>query len=244
MPPQGKSQYETALRELRSLILRGEFEPNSRLPEVALADRLGVSRTPLRQAMACLVEERLLERIRSGGCRVASFSMDDIVDAIEVRGVLEGTAARIAAERGITPELATATETVLEALDAAIHHAGEIDFERYVPLNAEFHRLLSHMPGSRTIEREVERARSLPLASPSAFLAGQETIPDFRESLLTAQRQHRGIFKAIVDREGSRAESLTREHARLARLNLDVVAADRALIERIPGMSLVEELAV
>ena len=88
--------------------------------------------------------------------------------------------------------------------------------------------------------REAGRAARLPLASPSAFLQGQETVPDFRASLRTAQSQHRAIFDAIMMSEGARAEALCREHARLARQNLDhVVHAEPALAERVPGLALV-----
>ena len=110
-----QSQFEKALSGLRSLVLSGEFEANSRLPETALADRLGISRTPLRQAMDRLIAEGLLERLESGGCRVASFSVTDVIDSIELRGVLEGTAARLAAapaRNDSGPPIAPATAAI------------------------------------------------------------------------------------------------------------------------------------
>lgn len=234
------TQYSRALLELRWLVLNGEFESRTRLPETALAERLGISRTPLRQAMARLVEEGLLEQLDTGGCRVASFSMDDIFDAIEIRGVLEGTAARMAAERGAKPELAEECREVLEQLRVAVFGSNRVDFSSYVPLNAQFHRLIARLSGSRVIVREIERAVRLPLASPSAFLQGQELIPDFRASLKYAQLQHEAIFSAIINREGARAEALAREHARLARQNFEfVLNLDPRLAERVPGMALV-----
>ena len=83
-----------------------------------------------------------------------------------------------------------------------------IDFARYVELNAAFHTWLSRAASSVIIERELERISKLPLASPSAFLEGQEQIPAFRKSLTFAKRQHRAIFEAIEAREGARAEAL------------------------------------
>jgi len=234
------TQYGKALLELRLLIMNGEFEANSRLPEVVIAERIGISRTPLRQAMARLVDEGLLEQLATGGCRVASFTMADIVDAIELRGVLEGTAARLAAERQADPDIADECREVLKRLDDVVFGPGGIDFSRYVKLNAQFHSLLSSLSGSRLIRREVERATRLPLASPSAFLQGQELVPDFQASLRLAQRQHKLIFEAIIAREGSRAEALAREHARLARQNLDYVMNTKPdLAERVPGLALV-----
>ena len=91
------SKFDQALMSLRSLVLSGEYEASKRLSEVALSERLGISRTPVRQAMDHLVGEGLLERIETGGCRVVRFTIEDIEDAIEFRGVIEGTAARIAA---------------------------------------------------------------------------------------------------------------------------------------------------
>ncbi len=236
------AQFSRALIELRSLILGGTFETQHRLRETALADRLGISRTPLRQAMDRLVEEGLLERIDTGGCRVASFTLDDIIDAIELRGVLEGTAARLAAERGADAQLARRASEVLDALDRAVHHDTGLDFDTYVPLNAEFHDLIAGMARSPIVAREVERANRLPVASPSAFLQGQEVIPDFQASLRRAQHQHRAVYEAIMAREGARAEALMREHARLARSNLEYVMTENpTLAARVPGLALVAQ---
>ena len=234
------AQFSRALIELRSLVLNGTYAGGARLPETALAERLGLSRTPLRQAMDRLVDEGLLERNETGGCRVARFAMEDIVDAIELRGVMEGTAARLAAERGAVPELAERMEQVLELLDEAV--TPTLDFKAYVALNEEFHDLLARLAGSAVVAREVARAYRLPAASPTAFMQGQELIPDFRDSLRRAQVQHRAIFDAIRNREGARAEALAREHARLARSNLDYVMREQPdLAEMVPGLALVAD---
>lgn len=234
-----KTQFEKAVLGLRSLVMSGAFEASSRLPEVALAERLGISRTPLRQAMDSLVAEGLLERIETGGCRVASFTLEDISDAIELRGVIEGTAARLAAERGADPDILAQAEAALDRIDAALGDSDAIDFDAYVHENASFHRHLSAMAGSAVIRREADRVSRLPLASPSAFLSEQELIPDFHASLQRAQEQHRALLDAIRAREGARAEALAREHARLARRNLDHLAnAGPGVATRVPGFSL------
>jgi len=238
--PEKTTQFSKALLELRSLILNGSLEPGERLAETVLSERLGFSRTPLRAAMAQLVQEGLLERASSGRCSVCSLTMDDILDAIELRGVIEGTAARLAAERGADADSLRACKETLAALDTVFTDTDEIDFERYVDLNATFHEQVSRLAGSAVIEREVKRASSLPLASPSAFLQGQEDVEAFRKSLRGAQQQHKIILAAIEAREGGRAESMAREHARLARRNLEyAMYRDRSLKDRIPGLSLV-----
>lgn len=236
-----RSQYDKGLSELRSLLLSGDFAPHDRLSETALAERLGISRTPLRQAIDRLVVEGMLERLSSGGCRVARFTIQDILDAIELRGVLEGMAARLAAERGVSNELADRCREVLDALSDAVFTPDVPDFSRYVPLNQQFHELMWQLSGSSLIARELERVNRLPVASPTAFLGGQELIPDFQDSLRHAQRQHLTIFEAIMNREGTRAEALAREHARLARANFEyIVNEEPKLAERVPGMALVD----
>ncbi len=236
------TQFEKALLGLRSLVMSGTFDANTRLSEVALSERLGISRTPLRQAMDRLVAEGLLARIETGGCRVARFTLDDINDAIELRGVIEGTAARLSAERGADPALLSEADRTLAAIDVALAGPGGLDFDAYVRLNAAFHDLLARMAGSSVVQREAERINRLPLASPSAFLQEQELIPDFQASLIRAQDQHKAMLSAIRGREGARAEALAREHARLARQNLQHLAnAGPGIATRVPGMSLLTE---
>jgi len=211
------------------------------LSEITVAERLGISRTPLRAALARLEQEGLLELIPSGGYAVRSFTFEQVFDSIELRGVLEGTAARLAAERGVQPAKMRAINTILLALDKTVVAGPErMDFDRYVELNAEFHILLAGLCGSETVRLEIERAIRLPFASPSAFLEKQENVPEFRNSLIGGQQQHHMIVQAIEMREGVRAEFLAREHARLARQNLEfVVDHDRSLMRRVPALALV-----
>lgn len=230
-----------ALMDLRGLILNGELAPGERLYEVALSERLAVSRTPLRSALAALEQEGLAERLETGGYAVRSFTLADVTDAIELRGVLEGTAARLAAERGAEPGEMARFAAVLDALDGLFGPGAEdMDFDGYVTLNAEFHAILARLCGSETIRREVARVARLPLASANAFLRAQNDVPAFRRSLIGAQAQHHALFDAIAAREGARAEAIAREHARLARRNLEyVLHEDRRLIRRVPGLVLV-----
>ncbi len=234
------SQSLKALLGLRDLVFSGEVGPGERLSEVIVAERLGLSRTPVRAALARLEQEGILEAIPSGGYAVGAFSPGDVADAIEVRGVLEGTAARLAAERGVAPARMAQFKALVVRLDAIVAvDPARMDFDSYVTLNAAFHEALASLSGSRIVERELERAMRLPFAGPSAFLNAQTDIPAFRASLVIGQAQHRAIATAIEMREGARAEAVTREHARLARQNLDFVLADRSLADRVPGLKLV-----
>jgi GntR family transcriptional regulator of vanillate catabolism len=233
-------QSQRALMGVRDLIICGEIRSGTRLSEVTLAERLGISRTPLRAALARLEQEGLVELIPTGGYAVRSFTREDVVDAIELRGVLEGTSLRLAAERGVDSSKLDDLHHLLAEIDAALSTSVDtMDFEGYVGLNAQLHSQLWAL-SSQAIQRVISRVASLPFASPSAFLDKQADVPAFRRSLFGAQDQHRAMVQAIERREGARAEHLAREHARLALQNLEfVLDQDRSLIRRVPALSLV-----
>jgi len=235
----GKTHAMRALTDLRKKILSGELSGGMRLFEVPLTEMLNISRTPVREALLRLAEEGLLERVRSGGFVVRTFSFDDVVDAIELRGVMEGTAARLAAERGVAPAALAHIQAIVAKLDDCFGPAqNDVDFERYREFNAAFHVALAGLCGSPMVQREVERTSRLPFASPSAFL--QERADFLHHSLRIAHEQHRAMVSAIAKREGSRAEALAREHASLTRSNLEyALKEDRSLVKQLPGLALV-----
>ena len=222
MPESASTQTMRAQLLLREKILSGEFPPGSRLLEVQLGDELGISRTPVRDALGRLVEEGLLERGRRGGFVIRSFSIADALDAIELRGVLEGMAARLAAERGVALDRLAEIERIVDCIGESLGPLCEIvELDAYSRRNAEFHLALRRLSGSVMVERELERISRLPFASPSAFIVESSGDAAFRASLVAAQAQHRAIVDAIAQREGARAEAVAREHARLARQNFE-----------------------
>jgi len=235
------SQTVKAQLRLRELIVGGELAPGERVPELALVDKLGVSRTPVRSALVKLLDEGLLETLPGGGFAVRAFTETEVHDAIEVRGTMEGLAARLAAERGAAPSLLAEMREVLAAIDAVLAAPALNDesFSSYVAENTRFHALLAEMAGSDVVRRQVERAAALPFASPNGFVMARSTGPRARDSLVVAQEQHRAVVEAIVQREGARAEALMREHARIAHQNLREALATRQGMQRVPGAGLI-----
>jgi GntR family transcriptional regulator of vanillate catabolism len=235
------SQTVKAQLALRELILGGELKPGARIAELWLVERLNVSRTPVRLALVKLAEEGLLESLISGGYAVKDFSESDIHDAIEVRGTMEGLAVRLAAERGVSPVLIAEARDCLERIDAALAEPELTDatFTVYVEQNARFHALLSEMADSPVVSRQLEKATALPFASPNGFVMAQASGPHARDILVVAQAQHRMVIEAIVQREGARAESLMREHARIARRNLQQALQSHKTLQLVPGASLI-----
>ncbi len=231
-----------ALLGLRDLLINGAFEPGERLSEIPLGRRLGVSRTPLRLALSALEHEGLLEAHPNGGFVVRAFTVEDAIDAIEIRGVLEGTAARLAAERAEDPERAAGLRVHLDRIDELL---GDPDrelsdfFDDYVRHNERFHDELIRVADSSMLTRSLRHATSLPFASPNAFVETQSQLPIARTILTVAQEHHRAIVEAIETREGSRAEAVAREHARLARRHLEAAIGAEDGLGRVPGASLI-----
>jgi len=229
-----------ALLRLRELILSGELPTGARIAELTLVERLGFSRTPIRAALMRLEQEGLLYALPHGGYAVKSFSENDVAEAIELRGTLEGLSARLAAERGAPPVVLNEARACLRAIDSVLGQAA-LDaeaFSRYVDLNARFHAMLGELAGSQVIARELERVCSMPFASPSGFVVAQAHSGQARDMLVVAQDQHWQVLDAIERREGARAEGLMREHSRLAQRNLREAIQSHAL-DRVPGVRLI-----
>jgi GntR family transcriptional regulator of vanillate catabolism len=239
------SQTKKALLTLRQLILEGSIEPDKRLSEVRAVELTGVSRTPARAALQRLAEEGLVREREKGGYEVQRFTERTISDAIEIRGSLEGLAARFAAERGVDPADITIMRDLTEEMDARLLGA-DLDhtaFDVYAELNAKFHTMLAAFADSAPLRQSLERAVSAPFASPSAFIAVQGVLPEARRLLTVANDQHKCVLDAIEAKEGARAEALMREHARLAMRNLKLALANADALDVMPGGGLILQLA-
>ena len=242
--PEFSSQTGRTLLNLREMLLRGDFQPGERLSELPLVARLGVSRTPIRLALDRLANEGLLEIWPTGGFVVRAFTLTDAYDAIEMRGVLEGAAARLAAERLQDRDELTALRALQKELETVMPPAPTptptIDsFARYLDLNESFHSALIDLAKSPMLRRTLDRVLSLPFASPSATVFARLKLPEAKELLTIAHDHHNVIIDAIENREGSRAENLMREHARLALRNLEAALADKEVLRSVPGASLI-----
>jgi GntR family transcriptional regulator of vanillate catabolism len=237
--PAHRTQITKALLALREAICGGDFAPGERMSELPLVQRLGVSRTPLRLALAELEHEGLLRGLPGGGYVVREFTPGDVRDAIELRGVLEGTAARFAAERGVASRDLAVLHTANATIRTLAHHSDYASFESYLEHNEIFHAELLKLARSPLLERSMQRVVSLPFAGPSAFVLAEAELPFSQEIIIIGHRHHQGIIEAIEERQGSRAETLAREHARLALTNLELVVERHEVLRRLPGAALI-----
>jgi GntR family transcriptional regulator of vanillate catabolism len=237
------SQTARATLALREMLVKGQFRPGERIREVPLAAKLNVSRIPLHLALERLAHEGFLAVRPTRGFIVQQFSTEDIYDAIELRGLLEGAAARLASQRlRDVKELAPMEEASQEILKLVRRPKLTIEASKqYIGLNEKFHTALLDLSRSRMLRRSVEQACSLPFASPGAFLERQFISDDLHELFLISADQHCSIVEAIASRDGLRAEMLTREHAQVARRNLEDALKNR---ERIPGLGGIKLVSV
>jgi DNA-binding GntR family transcriptional regulator len=195
---------------IREDILSGKYAENEELKEVSIGNELGVSRTPVREALRQLELEGLVNIIPNKGAYVHGISQKDIHDIYVIRSYLEGLAARWACERITDEEI----ENLEENVYIANFHIGKKHYETIVELDSQFHETIYKASGSKILEHQlstyhhyVERIRKISL--------GRE------ERAKKANEEHAAILEAIKGRNGDLAEKLAHEHiiSTIANLN-------------------------
>lgn len=211
-------QTQKVLVALRQMIVDGRFAPGERLAEIPVAELLGVSRTPVRTAFAALEREGLLSSAGGRGYMVRELSTDDIRDAIEVRGALEGLAAGLLAMRGMARNV---RQVLFDSLDRgdALFASGRLDddeVETYHDLNLVFHKTIIESCGNRAVFDALARNDHLPFASANSIAIDSASPEAEFRRFQHAHMQHHIVFDAIEHGEAFRAETMMREHANVA----------------------------
>lgn len=201
---------------LRKMIASGELADGVRIAEIATAERLGVSRMPVRTALRALEQEGLVIKLGARGYAARGPTAKQIDGAIEVRGVLEGLAARIVASRPIAPDFARRLKDCLQTGDAlfAKGHLDEGDLESFYRYNLAFHDLLISGSANQAIAIALSRNNHLPFASAAALALDWDDLEAEYHHLLAAHHQHLAVSAAIDAGNGDEAEHLMRCHAR------------------------------
>lgn len=201
--------------ELRRLIASGEFRPGQRIAEIATAEALGVSRMPVRTALRALEHEGLVVKLGARGYAARGVSANDIRDAVQVRGVLEGLAARQAAQRGLSLSQRRSLSRCLEEGDALFakgHFAAE-DLDLYHAMNLRFHAALVGAAANAAVEQALATNNSLPFAAAAALTVDLNDLDVEFARLSRAHDQHHRVYAAIHGGQADVAEALMREHA-------------------------------
>jgi GntR family transcriptional regulator, vanillate catabolism transcriptional regulator len=218
------TQLAQAVLRLREMILRGKLSPGERVAEAPLADKLGMSRTPVRQALPLLAQEGLLIEHETRGYVVRSFTAADITDAIDVRGALEGLAVRRIAEQGTTKAFIRQMRACLEDGDAIFRkrRVDEDDEALYADMNSRFHRLILQEANSPILQAALDRNNRIPFAGPQALAFDKSNLEQMYDMLNYAHRQHHTIVDAMERGQGGRAEALVREHATVVKESINI----------------------
>ncbi|MEJ2292785.1 MAG: GntR family transcriptional regulator [Deinococcales bacterium] len=212
----GPSITEQVYRAIRALVLSGGHRPGSRLSEAGLAERLEVSRGPVREALERLAQEGLVVRVPRRGSFVRRYGASEVSELMELRRVLETAAARLAVRRAEDADLA-AVERLLDAANRAI------DNGHGYPPDKDFHQAIVRLAGNRALERatslvydQLRLARALAAQRPGRA----------RE----VWREHAAILHALLARNEDAADAAVQEHlaAATAAMQAWVEEADAA----------------
>lgn len=200
--PLGEAVYDS----IRSAVQRGAFAPGERLRESTLADILGVSRTPIRDALRRLVSEGLLTQMPSRGVVVTDLDWQQVLELYALREILEGAAAAFAAHRADVSDVDLLNE-IVECEVAVIERN---DVNELADLNKQFHRALCEAAHNRYLTNSVRG-----IADALNLLPGTTLSQADRQR--TAHEEHAQIISAIDQRDAELAESTARHHIREAR---------------------------
>jgi GntR family transcriptional regulator, vanillate catabolism transcriptional regulator len=227
---------------IREMILQGELPPGDRVREVELAAKLGVSRTPVREALPILAQEGVLTQLDTRGFVVRAFTPQEIMDAIDVRGALEGLAARMLAEQGPSRRLIRSLHECLREGDQifAKGHVVLADECRYADMNRQFHSLIVQGSGSKVVTEAVERNGRIPFAAAHAIAFDKIDLPRMYDHLLYGHRQHHTIVQALENGESSRVAALMVEHAQLSKTSINFSRGGLRSVGGTPEISVLD----
>jgi len=208
-----KPLRELVLEAIREAIISGTLKPRERLMEIQLAEELGVSRTPIREALRELELEGFIVMVPRKGAFVADMTFKDIADIFEIRVALEGLAAGLAAERITDEEMEDLERHLVEKADAIARS----DMERLVEVDTLFHESIYKASRNERLKgiinnlrEQIQRFRATSLAYPGRMKLSLE--------------EHRAIVEAIHSRDVSLARQLAQEH---------IENAEQSMIESI-----------
>ncbi|MEO8345971.1 MAG: phosphonate utilization associated transcriptional regulator [Betaproteobacteria bacterium] len=189
-------------RELERMIMAGDLAAGSKLNEEAIAEMLGVSRGPVREAFRALEESGLVRLEKNRGVYVRQLSLEEADEIYEIRAVLDGLIGRLAA-RNITPALLAKLKEIVKRMHAA-SIARKPD--AYFPLNLEFHELLAQAAGNRALLANYRRVVN------ELNLYRRETLQRNADHIPISTQDHEAIVDAVADGDAALAERLLFNH--------------------------------
>jgi DNA-binding GntR family transcriptional regulator len=199
--PERKPLGHYVFENLKQAIVRGDFSPGNRLVESRIAEAMGISRTPVREAIHKLEREGLIQKLPRGGFSVSNLTHEEIEETFGIRSVLESYAARLAAIKHQRQEL----EPLEEKIEEFQYHLNRGEMEALLQINTEFHALLYAMSRSPRLIKMINDLK--------------DQIYRFRRIMLkkekmakTSNDDHRQMLGAMKKRDADRVETLVKQH--------------------------------
>lgn len=205
---------QTVVERLRAALIEGRFVPDEKLHEESLAAMLQVSRTPVRSALHSLAAEGLLDYVPNRGYNVRSVDLAGLTSIFDIRGVLEGLAARLAAERGMDETLQATCRQALAEGDRVMGKGRLLVADRAIfsDVNARIHTAILDAADNRMLHDMLRLCHNIPASS------DRNVLWDDYHWLRRSHDDHHRMFDAILMRDGPRAEQLMREHIHTVKL--------------------------
>ena len=228
-----RSLGDRVYEAVRDAVIDGRFEPGQWLRQETLAQELGVSQMPVREALKRLVAEGLAERIPYRGVRIVEFAPRDIADMCTVRLILESLAVRFATAHITAEQVAQLKQNLREAANCT----NPDQMARRRELNDEFHLTICHASDHRYLTRQLDSLWDwFPGVMLYEGMRRQEELSAAR--LARENEEHRAILSAIEQRDALQAEEYTRRHIRNLSLELaEVLGLREELIEPLMDLT-------
>jgi DNA-binding GntR family transcriptional regulator len=201
-----QSAVERLFERMRAHIIEGRFAPGQRLVEADLTEQFKISRGPLREAVRRLAAEGLVDITHNRGARVKRLDHTEVLSLYEVREVMEGLAARLAAERASTAE----RKAIKASFDEMAKALAANNVRGYIALNSSFHSLIMKAAGNAPLEAAITRLQTPVLRLQFESMMTEDVVQESFE-------EHREIVDAIVGKNPDKAERLMRHHIRRSR---------------------------
>ena len=207
---------QTVADRLRAALLEGRFAPGEKLNEASLSSMLTVSRTPVRSALHSLTADGLLDYVPNRGYSVRSVDRDRMRSIFDVRGALEGLAARLAAGQGLDESQQASFTQALAAGDRILDKGRLLAADRalYGDVNARIHAAILDAAGNRMLHDMLRLCHNIPVSSERNVL-----WDDFRW-VRRSHEDHHILYEAISSRDATRAERVMKEHIHSVQLRL------------------------
>jgi len=203
--PLGNIVYES----LKESILNGSLKPGEKLMESRIAEDLGVSRTPVREAIRKLEKEKYVKMIPRKGAYVEDLTMEDILEVLEIRIVLEGLASKLAA-RNISEEMKDRIRKNMENFDSA---SSELDRKELISLDEKFHHIIYQSSGNKKLNEIVRELQD-------QFQRFRLSYFSELSSYMKLANSHNKLYQAIIDGDEEAAEDYAKEHIEEIRDNI------------------------